>query len=318
MNKLQVNKAHVFNVQDAIEHGIEKAVILYHIGFWLEHNRANNTNFHDDHWWTYNSAEAFAILLPYMSSSKIARLLRELEKDGIILVGNYNKVAYDRTKWYSMPCYTPLFKSEQCNVEIQTSHYSNLNNRMSRNVQPIPDINTDINTDINIDRSLLNSNNELNDADEQNPTPSSSNPFNSNVGNKADVFTFDQFWEMYDRKIGRKKCEAKFSKLSDEVKGLIKATLPKYVEITKDGRPQRKHPATYLNNECWNDDLSALAFNDKPAGGSVINTYHPSHKPAAPAQAQNAQQSQRDKEIGMQKAAELKAMMERLNKGASL
>lgn len=133
----------MFNVQDAIDHGVEKAVILYHIRFWLEHNRANNTNFNDGNWWTYNSAEAFATLLPYLKSSKIARLLRELEKDGIILVGNYNKKGYDRTKWYSTPCYASLSKSEQCNVQNQTMQCSNMNNAMFKYEQPIRDVNTD-------------------------------------------------------------------------------------------------------------------------------------------------------------------------------
>ena len=143
MSKSVINKSHMFDVQDAIDHSIEKAVILYHLKFWLEHNRANNTNFHEGHWWTYNSAEAFATLLPYLTRSKIARMLRELEKDGVILVGNYNKKGYDRTKWYSMPCYSSLFKSEQCNVQNQTMQCSNLDNAMFKNEQPIPDVNTD-------------------------------------------------------------------------------------------------------------------------------------------------------------------------------
>ena len=65
-------QVHHFNVQDAIEYGVEKAVLKYNIEFWLAHNRANNTNFHDGHWWTYNSAEAFQLLIPYMNSKKIS------------------------------------------------------------------------------------------------------------------------------------------------------------------------------------------------------------------------------------------------------
>ena len=140
----------MFNVQDAIDYGVEKAVILYHIRFWLEHNRANNTNFHDGNWWTYNSAEAFATLLPYLKSSKIARLLRELEKDGIILVGNYNKKGYDRTKWYSTPCYASLSKNEQCNVQNQTMDCTDLNNAIFKFEQAIPDSKPDSKPDKDI------------------------------------------------------------------------------------------------------------------------------------------------------------------------
>ena len=130
---------HSFSVDDAIKYGTDKAAILHNLKFWLEHNRANNTNYHDGHWWTYNSAEAYEKLFPYLTAQKIARLLRELEKDGEIIVGNYNKAGYDRTKWYSTPCYASLFKNEQCNVQITTMDCSNLNNALFKNEQPIPD-----------------------------------------------------------------------------------------------------------------------------------------------------------------------------------
>lgn len=145
------NKSHMFNVQDAIDHGIEKAAIIYNFCFWLDHNRANNKNLHDGYYWTYNTAEALAELMPYISSSKMARLLRELHKDGIILVANYNKKGYDRTKWYSMPCYASLFKNEQCNFQITTMDSSDLNNASSKFEQTIPNINTDINQIVNTD-----------------------------------------------------------------------------------------------------------------------------------------------------------------------
>lgn len=150
-NSNTVNKSHSFSVQDAIGHGIEKAAIIHNFSFWLDYNRANNKNLHDGYYWTYNTAEALAELMPYITSTKMARLLRELAKDGIILVGNYNKKGYDRTKWYSMPCYASLFNSEQCNVQITTMDSSELNNALFNSEQAIPDINTDINQMVNTD-----------------------------------------------------------------------------------------------------------------------------------------------------------------------
>lgn len=95
-------KSHSFYVHDAEKHGVEKAVILYNLRFWLEKNQASNKNLHDGYYWTYNSAKAFAVLFPYYTARKIERLLRQMENDGLILSGNYNKAGYDRTKWYSM------------------------------------------------------------------------------------------------------------------------------------------------------------------------------------------------------------------------
>lgn len=69
-----------------------------------------------------------------------------------------------------------------------------------------------------------------------------------------EIYSFDEFWSTYGRSIGKKNCKAKFEKLSDEVKLKIKEVLPLYVQST----PQviyRKHPLTWLNQECWNDEI---------------------------------------------------------------
>jgi len=64
---------------------------------------------------------------------------------------------------------------------------------------------------------------------------------------------FERFWNMYNKKTSRKKCESKFKKLSTSDKDKIFSTLPNYIKLTPD--PQyRKDPSTYLNNESWNDE----------------------------------------------------------------
>ena len=122
---------HSFDVDDAIKHGIEKAVILKNLRFWIAKNIANKKHFYDGFTWTYNSTTAFAELFPYMSSQKIGRLLREMESDGLIKSGNYNKAGYDRTKWYTDPSLLI--------VQNQTMDCSKLNNGSFNIEQPIPD-----------------------------------------------------------------------------------------------------------------------------------------------------------------------------------
>ena len=130
---------HFFSVDEAVSVGLEKSIIMSNFRFWLEKNKANGKNVHDDHYWTYNSSKALSLIFPYWSQQKIARLIRELEEGGYLLSSNFNKVGYDRTKWYSMPEYSI--------VHIKTNHCSNLNNGTFNSKQPIPDINTDIKTD---------------------------------------------------------------------------------------------------------------------------------------------------------------------------
>lgn len=95
------NMEHHFNVEIAKEYGILEAIILNNFQHWIEKNRANGKNFHDGHYWTYNSAKAFSELFPYASQKQIRKALQNLIAEGIIQTGNYNKNPYDRTLWYS-------------------------------------------------------------------------------------------------------------------------------------------------------------------------------------------------------------------------
>ena len=143
---------HSFDVDLATAYGIEEAIIIENLAFWIKKNVANNKNLIDGEFWTYNSAKAFNELFPYMNPRKIARVLEKLEDDGIIKSGNFNKAKYDRTKWY---CIVDNDIKNKYKIPINHCNYSfdkmtNGNDKMTNgfveNVQPIPDINTDINT----------------------------------------------------------------------------------------------------------------------------------------------------------------------------
>lgn len=82
-------------------YGIEAAIILKNLSYWIEKNSANNSNFFDGRTWTYNSMAAWEKLFPYMSKSKIRRVLDNLVERKVLLKGNYNSNPYDRTLWYA-------------------------------------------------------------------------------------------------------------------------------------------------------------------------------------------------------------------------
>ena len=60
-----------FDVRVAMEYGVEEAVLLQNIYFWVKHNEVNNTNFHDGRYWTFNSARAFTEIFPFWNEVKI-------------------------------------------------------------------------------------------------------------------------------------------------------------------------------------------------------------------------------------------------------
>ncbi|MCP3941081.1 MAG: hypothetical protein GY710_06315 [Desulfobacteraceae bacterium] len=65
---------------------------------------------------------------------------------------------------------------------------------------------------------------------------------------------FEKFWNLYDKKIDRKKCFAKWKRLKESDKEEIFKTLPNYLK-SNSNKEFRKHPKTYLNNESWNDEI---------------------------------------------------------------
>ena len=65
---------------------------------------------------------------------------------------------------------------------------------------------------------------------------------------------FDKWWDVYDKKCGRKKCLEKWKKLTPTDRYLCLVMTPAYVESTPDIK-FRKNPLTYLNGECWNDQI---------------------------------------------------------------
>lgn len=72
---------------------------------------------------------------------------------------------------------------------------------------------------------------------------------------KEPNYSFDEFWELYDKKTGeRKKLTKKWLALTDEEREMIMNYIPKYIECQPD-KQFRKNPETFLNNKSWNDEL---------------------------------------------------------------
>lgn len=93
---------HHFDVDDCIKYGMEEAVILYNIRFWIMKNEANGKLFYNGKTWTYNSAKAFKDLFPYFTERKINRVLNKLVEEGAIIKGEFNENPWDRTSWYAL------------------------------------------------------------------------------------------------------------------------------------------------------------------------------------------------------------------------
>ncbi|MCK9438220.1 MAG: hypothetical protein M0Q12_13565, partial [Synergistaceae bacterium] len=65
---------------------------------------------------------------------------------------------------------------------------------------------------------------------------------------------FDAFWNLYNKKVGRTKCEKLFHNLSENDRNKIFENLPAYIQATPD-KQFRKNPETYLRNSSWEDEI---------------------------------------------------------------
>lgn len=129
---------HHFVVEEATKYGVNAAILLNNIRFWCAKNLANEKHIHEGRAWTYNSVRAFNVLFPYMTVDVIRRGLDLLVDEGVLLVGNYNTVKYDQTRWFTL-------NTQPIEVKSQ-AHLAKTTNEIGRKHKPIPDINTDKNT----------------------------------------------------------------------------------------------------------------------------------------------------------------------------
>ena len=78
---------------------------------------------------------------------------------------------------------------------------------------------------------------------------------NDNV-NAINIDTsFEKWWNLYDKKIGKSKTLQKWQRLKDEERDKCLEVVKDYVKATPD-KKYRKHPLTYLNGSHWEDEIS--------------------------------------------------------------
>ena len=132
---------HFFDTDVAKEYGVNAAIILQNLGYWIKKNEANGANYFDGNYWTFNSRRAYKELFPYMSERQITTAFEKLIEAELIITGNYNQSSYDRTLWYA------LTKKGKCILHFDIMDNVKTSNGLCQNVEPIPNINTDLKPD---------------------------------------------------------------------------------------------------------------------------------------------------------------------------
>lgn len=92
---------HSFDILLATRYGIEEAILIHHLQHWIRINRAHGRNIIDGKCWTYQTQKEIAAHFPYLNEEKVKYAMENLEKLGIILRDNHNKLKFDKTVWYA-------------------------------------------------------------------------------------------------------------------------------------------------------------------------------------------------------------------------
>lgn len=209
----------IFDGELAKQYGVNEAIMLQNLAFWVQKNAANNRHIHDGKAWTYNSAAAFERLFPFWSPAQIRRILASLEEQGTITSGNYNDLQLDRTKWYAV--------SDKCMLRICNFHLTKTANAFDENVTPIPDVNADIKPDVNI-------------------------PPTSHKGDDA----FDALWTQYPKRVGKPAALKAWRSLHVTALDIPRimdglAAHKRSEQWQRDSGQYIPHPSTWLNQRRW-------------------------------------------------------------------
>lgn len=132
---------HLFDTGFAKKYGVDAAILIRHLQFWLLKNKADKRHQHDGRTWTYGSVRSFAKLFPYWTSKHITRLLNTLMDKGILLKANHNKTTYDRTLWYAFADEETFLSSQNPISQKGKMDYPKGENGFPKKGKPIPDNN---------------------------------------------------------------------------------------------------------------------------------------------------------------------------------
>lgn len=223
---------HNFNITLAKRYGIEEAILIEHIYWWIHKNECEEVEdmVHDGAVWCRSTARGFAKYIPYMKPDKIWRILKKLE-GRVLRVGNYNRQALNQTLWYT---FTDDFVKELIGLDYDFEKIKNaiLKNEKSNN-------------------SIIN-----NPIKEDNIIEDKENKLSNDNSKSAYSDDFLKFWEAYGLCRDKGTTYKRWKNLSKKDKEAALKALPDYFSDCKRCDRKKRYPAVYLSKRTWEDDFS--------------------------------------------------------------
>ena len=162
MKRIDENHSFNINVCVALDGHVQKAILLKEIYGWCHINQAKNHNYKKGLYWTFMSAKGFTKKFPYMKEKSIARWLKELEKSGMIFSQVFNKIGFDRTKWFTINFeqYDNMVLNRCISISQIDIWVSQIEKRISQDDTTIPSTTTTTNTSNTLNKKTIKRNSD--------------------------------------------------------------------------------------------------------------------------------------------------------------
>lgn len=120
MSKLLINEVPLMCLPSlAVKIGLNEALFIQQLHYWVDRSK----NIIDGRQWVYNTMADWSKQFPFWSQKTLSRTISNLEKQKLVISGNYNQKGYDRTKWYTID-YLALERLEKEEPETENHEES--------------------------------------------------------------------------------------------------------------------------------------------------------------------------------------------------
>ena len=120
MSKLLINEVPLMCLPSlAVKIGLNEALFIQQLHYWVDRSK----NIIDGRQWVYNTMADWSKQFPFWSQKTLSRTISNLEKQKLVISGNYNQKDYDRTKWYTID-YLALERLEKEEPETENHEES--------------------------------------------------------------------------------------------------------------------------------------------------------------------------------------------------
>lgn len=114
--------------------GLNEAIVLQEVYYWCKVNKREKRATHEGYYWVFNSYTDWRDNhFPWWSYDTVRAIFKKLEKQGLLIVGNFNKSKMDRTCWYRIN-FNALSASIEANPSVRNSQMD-----MGGITRPIPE-----------------------------------------------------------------------------------------------------------------------------------------------------------------------------------